>query len=105
MDKEAIKVGDKVICLYRKKRQTEGRIHLGFGVVEHTSRCGLGPYFFSVKLDREDNIIKLINSPPYGSVVPYTKELGDKMITLHNHHLRLVHSIEDDYFENIEGKQ
>lgn len=105
MKKEVIKIGDKVICLYRKSNYQEGRIHLGFGVVEHMSRCALGPYFFSVKLDRESNIIRLIDSPPYGAVVPFTKELSDKMIDLHNHHLRLVLDIEDDYFKSIGEKQ
>lgn len=104
MDKEAIKVGDKVICLYRKGNHQEGRIHLGFGTLTHMSVNDEIPHFCTVELEREEKTITLINSQPYSAVVKFNKELSDKMITLHNHHLRLVCAIEDDYFEKIEGK-
>ncbi|MCK4668166.1 hypothetical protein KAU33_15555 [Candidatus Dependentiae bacterium] len=104
MDKEAIKVGDKVMCLYRKGNHQEGRIHLGFGTVAHMSASKIGPYFYSIKLEREEKTIALIDSQPYGAVVLYNKELADKMIFFHNKHLRLVLAIEDDYFETLGGK-
>ena len=105
MDREVIEVGDKVICLYRKGNYREGRIHLGYGVVTHMGASDLGPYFYSVKLDRGDKTITVTNSPPYGAVVPYSEEMDDKMRIFHGHHLRLILAIEDDYFENLGGKQ
>ena len=105
MEGEEIKVGDKVICLYRKDHRAEGRIHLGFGIVTHMSRSGLGPFFYSIELDRRDETIKLINSPPYGAVVPYSKELDDEMSVFHHHHLDVLLAIEDKYFEKLGVKE
>ena len=101
MEKEVIEIGDKVICLYRKGNRREGRIHLGIGIVTHMAESGLGSYFYVVKLDRDERKIVTADLPPYGAVVPYSKELEEKMVDFHNYNLRLIIAIEDDYFENL----
>jgi len=105
MDKGVVEVGDKVICLYRKGNHSEGRIHLGIGDVIHVGKSDLGPHFYFVKLDRNDEKIITTDSQPYGAIMPYSKELEDKMVDFHNHHLRLIVAIEDDYFEKLGGKE
>ena len=101
MEKEVIEIGDKVICLYRKGNRREGRIHLGIGIVTHMAESGLGSYFYVVKLDRDERKIVTADLPPCGAIMPYSKELEDKMVDIHNHHLRLLIDIEDDYFEKF----
>lgn len=104
MDRGILEVGDKVICLYRKGNFLEGRVHLGYGVITHMSMCGLGPYFYSIKLDRGDKTITVTNMKPHGAVIPYSEEMDDEMRILHDHHMRTILAIEDDYFEKLGGK-
>ena len=101
MEKEVIEIGDKVICLYRKGNRREGRIHLGIGDVIHVGTSDLDLHFYFVELDVSEKRIIVTDSPPYGSLVPYSKELEEKMVDFHNYNLRLIVAIEDDYFENL----
>lgn len=105
MDRGVIETGDKVICLYRKGNNQEGRIHFDIGTVIFMNTNDEYSHFYSVKLDKSDEMISILNVKPYGAVVPYSKELEEKMVILHRKRLRLVLAIEDDYFENLEGKQ
>ena len=102
MSKTIIDIGDKVICLYRKGSHTEGRIHVGIGVVEHKGNSDLHPVmFYTVRLDISDETVTLVDIKPYGAIIPYDRAKEDELIEFHNYSLRLVLSIEDDYFEKM----
>ena len=102
MSKKIIDIGDKVICLYRKGSHTEGRIHVGIGVVEHKGASDLNSIvLYTVRLDINDKKITFGDIKPYGAIIPYDKTKEDELIEFHNYSLRLVLSIEDDYFEKM----
>ena len=106
MSKKIIEIGDKVICLYRKGNHTEGRIHVGIGVVEYKGVSDFRSIiFYTVKLDNRDEAVNFIDSEPYGAIIPYDKAKEDELIKFHNHSLRLVIAIEDDYFEQMGFKK
>jgi len=105
MERGVFEIGDKVICIYRKDHHQEGRIHEGVGVVTHVGVSDSGPYFYSVKLDIGGNVITLVDTRPFGAIMPYTEKMDKELRIFHDRSLRLILALEDDYFDKFEKRK